>query len=388
MEAQLLEEIGLTKGEIAVYFSLLELGSSTVGPIINKAKVSSSKVYDILERLIDKGLVSYVIKENKKYFEAAEPKRILDYIKEKKERLNKQEQEIEKILPELELKQKLAELKSEAHVFKGNKGFKTAFRDILNTLKKGEKLSIMGIFDFDPEFKRMIVNFHRERSNAGINADILLNNDAKSVGEELAKLPITNIKYMENNIATPGVFLIYGNKTLISLPNERTFFRIENKEATTSFRAYFNTLWNQDTYVSKGFNAFENAWTSQFNKLKQGESYNVFGAAFGTIENEKEFTKYFQSLHKKRISKGIKSKILFQQGAEEVLKKFKIDELYSKNLEFKMLPFKSEFPVEIYPQGDTTLLLIQKKEPTIITIKNKEVTQSFINFFEALWNQS
>jgi hypothetical protein len=65
-----------------------------------------------------------------------------------------------------------------------------------------------------------------------------------------------------------------------------------------------------------------------------------------------------------------------------------MEKLYSKDLKFKILPFKSEFPVEIYPQGDTTLLLIQKKEPTIITIKNKEVTESFIKFFEALWKQA
>src|SRR3989344_9322688 len=122
MDTRPLEEIGLTKGEIAVYLSLLEVGSSTVGPIIDKAKVSSSKIYDILERLIDKGLVSYVIKENRKYFKAANPRRILEYLKEKEQNIKYQEKNIEQILPSLLQKQKLIEKKQEINIYEGIKG--------------------------------------------------------------------------------------------------------------------------------------------------------------------------------------------------------------------------------------------------------------------------
>ena len=64
---ELLEGIGLSKGEVKTYFALLELGPSTTGEIINKASVSRSKVYEMLDRLMKRGLASYVIKENIKY---------------------------------------------------------------------------------------------------------------------------------------------------------------------------------------------------------------------------------------------------------------------------------------------------------------------------------
>ena len=80
-EERLLEGLGLTKGEIKVYFALLEIGSSTTGEVIKKAKVSRSKVYEMLDRLIDRGLVSFVIRENTKYFEAADPDHILHYVR-------------------------------------------------------------------------------------------------------------------------------------------------------------------------------------------------------------------------------------------------------------------------------------------------------------------
>ena len=52
--------LGLTNGEVRIYLSLLKLVSSKVGSIVKDSRVSYSKVYDVLERLITKGLVSYV----------------------------------------------------------------------------------------------------------------------------------------------------------------------------------------------------------------------------------------------------------------------------------------------------------------------------------------
>ncbi|MDO8660920.1 MAG: helix-turn-helix domain-containing protein, partial [Candidatus Woesearchaeota archaeon] len=139
MNIELLESIGLTKAEIKVYLALLELGSSTTGPIVEKSHASSSKIYEILEKLMQKGLASFVIESGMKYFEAAPPSRILEYVKEKEDSLTKQRQELQNIIPELELKQKLSNHKSDATIFRGLKGVKTAHEDILKTLKSGEE---------------------------------------------------------------------------------------------------------------------------------------------------------------------------------------------------------------------------------------------------------
>ncbi|MFH1455442.1 MAG: helix-turn-helix domain-containing protein, partial [archaeon] len=70
MNEKLLEEIGLTKGEVKVYLTLLKLGSTTTGKIIDEAQISSGKIYEILDKLIKKGLASYIIKDKTKYFSA------------------------------------------------------------------------------------------------------------------------------------------------------------------------------------------------------------------------------------------------------------------------------------------------------------------------------
>ena len=55
-------KVGLTDGESKVYLALSQLGSSTVGPIVKKSGIAYSNIYDVLDRLTKKGIVSFVIK--------------------------------------------------------------------------------------------------------------------------------------------------------------------------------------------------------------------------------------------------------------------------------------------------------------------------------------
>src|SRR3989344_2183897 len=93
---------GLTDGESKVYLALSELGASTVGPLVKKSKVAYSNIYDILNRLIEKGLVSFVIKSKIRYFQTTTPKNLLIYLENKEKEISEQKNELRKILPDLE----------------------------------------------------------------------------------------------------------------------------------------------------------------------------------------------------------------------------------------------------------------------------------------------
>ena len=85
MYTDTLQELGLTEGEAKVYEALLTLGNSTVGPIVKESGVAYSNAYEILERLMEKGLVSYNLKEKTKFFQAAEPTRLREYLEKQEE---------------------------------------------------------------------------------------------------------------------------------------------------------------------------------------------------------------------------------------------------------------------------------------------------------------
>ena len=83
-EISILEDLGLSKREARDYLVLLELGSTTVGVIIKKTDITSSKIYEVLDRLMKKGLVSYVTMKHQKHFNASDHEDGLGYDEERK----------------------------------------------------------------------------------------------------------------------------------------------------------------------------------------------------------------------------------------------------------------------------------------------------------------
>ncbi|MBT6334849.1 MAG: hypothetical protein HOJ29_02555 [Candidatus Magasanikbacteria bacterium] len=127
----------------------------------------------------------------------------------------------------------------------GNEGFYAAFGDILLTLKEGEELVVMGIPNFGKDFADILVEFHEKRAKKNIHTRILLNNKAREVGPRLENLDHTQIQWMEPGTVTLAAFLIYGNKTLISLPSKKIFVQINDEDMAQTFRVHFELLWEQ-----------------------------------------------------------------------------------------------------------------------------------------------
>ena len=249
MNKELLEEIGLTRSETNVYLALIEIGSSSTGKIIEKSGASSSKVYKILNRLMQKGLASYVIKSGVKYYEASPPKRLMDYMDEKEEKLSQQKKDLQKIIPELEQKRALTEQKTEATIFKGIEGAKTVYDDILKTLKKGDEYHLMGNHDIFKPFYRFIRHYHKKRSEKGIKIKILFAEGGEEWAKNMADIPLTKIKFAPRQLLSSSFVLTYADTTLIIVGSEEdiTFFRIKNKSITNSFKQQFEWLWKGST---------------------------------------------------------------------------------------------------------------------------------------------
>jgi predicted transcriptional regulator len=134
-----LRQLGLSSGEARVYISLLGLyAPSKVGLIVRESHVSYSKVYDVLGRLIEKGLVSHIMINNIKYFTAVEPYRLFDYIQRKEAEIKEQRLIVERIMPELtdlierDIKKATSVAKKrQAEIFTGDRGLRTAYEILL-----------------------------------------------------------------------------------------------------------------------------------------------------------------------------------------------------------------------------------------------------------------
>ncbi len=240
MDIKLLEEIGLANSEIKVYTTLLKTGEIKVGELIKELSLHRSRIYEAINRLTDKGLVSYVIKNNIKYFKAADPDNLLTYIEEQKEKLNEKEKNIKKILPELK---KQAELNPEAvaHVFYGKEGFKTMRKDVL---KQKQTLYLIGaVGKEDVHTKYFFPNFEKLRVKNKIKQKILYDSEVK--GKKITKLQLMETRFLPKEYSSPAVINIYADRVVNVLwqGENPICFIIINKKIADSYKKWFDLIW-------------------------------------------------------------------------------------------------------------------------------------------------
>lgn len=244
MEIAPLEKIGLTKGEINVYLALLRLGQTTAGPIVDESKVTRSKIYDILERLKNKGLVSYITKESTRYFSAADPNTILHYLENKEREIQAEKISVKKIIPELMLQQKLAENKKIAEIFIGMRGMENAFNVVVQEFDHKEVYYAFGAGKGEniKQTQLFFTKLHQKRVEKKVHSKIIFNTSSKGLFHTQEKSKLVEVKYLLES--TPAAINIYKDYTIIAILNEEPIiFLIKNKETADSFREYFKIMW-------------------------------------------------------------------------------------------------------------------------------------------------
>lgn len=246
MEITILENLGLTKSEIKIYLALLKIGQSSITLLVKESEVPSAKIYEFLNRLIEKGLVSYVIKSNKRYFSAANPESLKNIIKQNKEKINEQENKINQLIPqlkEIQLEQKDA-ISSE--IYEGLKGLKSVYEKILSNLKEGETQYIIGApKEGNEAVEGYLLDWHKRRIKKKIKCKYIYNQNAKEYGQIRAKMPFTEVKYFPKEITSPvwiEIFKDYVATGHIKRSNA-IMFLIKDKEIAKSYLDYFELLW-------------------------------------------------------------------------------------------------------------------------------------------------
>ena len=232
MDIEKLQKIGLSLSEAKIYLALIRLGSAQAGRISKESQINRTTVYDSIERLIEKGLVSYVIEANKKVFKPVAPKIILEQLKEK-------EKITEEILPELNQIFTESKEKEESNIFRGRKGIRSILNDILNYKEyvafgsSGRFLEIMQ-HDF--------IIFQKRKKELKINARVILSESSRKT--EQVKIAYTKFKFIPDEFSSPTTTFVYGDKTAIIIWSETpTATLITSKEVAKSYSSYFELLW-------------------------------------------------------------------------------------------------------------------------------------------------
>lgn len=230
---EVLKKIGLGHNESKIYLTLLKLGPSMAGKIAKESNIDRSACYDSLKALLKKGLVSYVIESNRKKFAASPPEKISSYLKEKQELVSE-------ILPNLKEMFKNTEEKSQVNMFKGVKGLKTVFEDILINTK--ENLVIDSSGKFAEKMPFYLPHYVKGLEKNKIKIRHLARRNRQNT---LHSSKTTKVRFFSKIVGEQTITTnIYADKiALIIWTDLPEAVIIKNKSAAEAYKSYFELLW-------------------------------------------------------------------------------------------------------------------------------------------------
>jgi|SRR3989344_3327465 len=243
---QTLREVGLTESEIKVYLALLKCGLSSKGAILKEAKIAGSKIYIVLDKLIDKGLASVIIKNNVRHYSAASPIRLKDYLSTKRSEIDKQSREIDNIMQHFESLQ--AAKKTIAEIYVGWKGMETVYFNMINELKRGQEVYVLGASVGDSNIKERVKEFFlrigKRYEKKGIKASIIFNENTRDYVKECEDegCVIYDKKFL---FKTTTVEIAISDEVvaIVILKDEPIVILVRDKKTAESFISYFKELW-------------------------------------------------------------------------------------------------------------------------------------------------
>ena len=236
---KVLSKLGFSPSEIKAYIYLQKTGSSYANEISSRTQLNRTNVYEALERLLAKGVISFIVKNNVKWFEAKSPDALYSLISIQEEELEKKKKEVLQTIKELKEIERKDKQTLEANVFVGKKGLRMIFEEIL---EEKEPIALLAAeLQFERTFRPYFELWHKRRIKNKIQQRSLFSLKFKNY---LKKREFLDYRFVEDKYTNPTTTIIYGNICLlIQWGEEPLAIKIKNKDIVKSHLNYFNLLW-------------------------------------------------------------------------------------------------------------------------------------------------
>ncbi len=223
-----LKEAGLTENENKIYLALIDLGPSLAGKISRKTGLHRRTVYDVTETLIQKGLISYILDNNRRVFTANDPQHLIEIIEERKVLLSP-------LIDELSRKFKITKKKEQTNFYRGKNGLKMIFDNQLNY----SEILVLGAtreaYNSTPYYFKW---FNERRKQKKVRLRVITSD--KTIQPKI----LAETRYLSEKYSSPMVLNIYGNSVAMILWGKNPFaIVVEQEEFARSYRNYFELMW-------------------------------------------------------------------------------------------------------------------------------------------------
>ena len=225
-------KLGLSDAESLIYLTVLKIGNATVKDLAKDSGFHRTNIYDVLEKLKEKGLITYYKEGKTTIYKAADPENLYALVREKQLFLDS-------LMPDLKKLQELRMESIEVEVFKGNEGMKASWRDMIKERKTILGFGVRGqLRQYLPEFAQQ---FLRDLKRHKIKYYGIYVRGEKEPPYGF----YTDVRYVPKEMSSPVATFIYSDKVNINIW-EPTLIAIviKSKEVAESYKKHFELLWD------------------------------------------------------------------------------------------------------------------------------------------------
>jgi sugar-specific transcriptional regulator TrmB len=241
---QLENSLGLTDTEAVIYLASLPHPSVSVQQVVNLTGIKRTTVYHALDTLMYKGLAAKKHTAGKAAFSMIAPKYLQYALEAEKQKIHDQQEELKKIIPELELLKKDTLFNTQVQHYQGVTGVKAVFEEALYCKSRRWYTITPGtIFmrSYGQDFRRYVNEKRRQRkiTTYGLweSARAKRHHD-DPVEREVRVMPHAMEKRFKSKI------MIFDNKIgLINSTADAGAILITSEEIHAVFKAIFDTIW-------------------------------------------------------------------------------------------------------------------------------------------------
>lgn len=243
MPSTSLDPLGLSKNEAEIYRALLSGGELRPADLARQTKIHRRNIYDVIDRLMEKGLVIETIGRRETYFLAVDPNKLLELIEEKREALNQ-------ALPGLNALYHTAPEQQSVVVYRGVAGYERLLRAML---REGSDVSSFGSKGVWRELQGATAyrQFLASSRSRGMSFRYLCDPQIGETKQTLEFPERSECRYLPRNACPVGGIEIFG--THVAIVSRQVLFRlgddfvctvIVNARFASSARSWFELVWN------------------------------------------------------------------------------------------------------------------------------------------------
>ncbi|KKU27620.1 MAG: Transcriptional regulator TrmB [Microgenomates group bacterium GW2011_GWC1_46_20] len=248
MYQSMLEELGLSPNEAKIYETLVEKGESSVSGIALAAGIHRRNAYDVIQRLIDKGLCFQIFSTTENKYNAVDPDKLTEVIAEKQNKLLA-------ALPGLKKKFSERLAPEEAYIYRGLEGQKNIWRDVIRVGADSYAVGAKGGW-FEPKLEANRNAFFKEANRKKIKFFQLFDYEIKAQDPDFPKRFPGELQYkfLPKEYSTNSLIQVFGDYFITytgleikKLSEKTVFFIIKSKNLAESYRTWFWYMWKQSS---------------------------------------------------------------------------------------------------------------------------------------------